>query len=83
MPISTHEKFNFFYVAETTGGTDTGFFEPLCSIQLNCQIMTKLECVPVMWSSHIYPVTSCFVRVLDRGRWIIEGCYNGSRYKEV
>jgi len=25
----------------------------------------------------------CFIRVLDRGRWVIEVCYNGSRNKKV
>jgi len=25
--------------------TDTGVFVPLCSIRLNCQAMTRLECV--------------------------------------
>ena len=28
-------------------GTDTGLLQPLCSIRLNCQLLTKLECVLV------------------------------------
>ena len=24
----------------------------------------------------------CFIRVLDGGRWVMVGCYNGSRYKK-
>jgi len=24
----------------------------------------------------------CFIRVLDGGRWVMEGCYHGSWYKK-
>jgi len=46
------ETFGFYYVAviyTTTGGrVDTGLCEPLWSIRLNCQLMTKPEMMYIL-----------------------------------